>query len=174
MEGFLNPEEVLKNLNLKEDMVACDFGSGSGGWVLPLARTLTEGKIYAIDILEEPLSALKGKAEIFKIQNIETIRSDVEKKRGSTIKDNEVDLVFMTNLLFEVEDKKGVLVEGKRILKKGGKILVIDWKQEAVLGPKTGRISPDEIKDIVKKLDLKIENEFKAGDYHWGLILAKP
>src|SRR3989344_263945 len=156
MEGFLNPEEVLKNLNLKEDMVACDFGSGSGGWVLPLARTLTEGKIYAIDILEEPLSALKGKAEIFKIQNIETIRSDVEKKRGSTIKDNEVDLVFMTNLLFEVEDKKGVLVEGKRILKKGG------------------RISPDEIKDIVKKLDLKIENEFKAGDYHWGLILAKP
>ena len=170
---FLNPEEVLKKLNLKEDMVACDFGSGSGGWVLPLARILTEGKVYAIDILEEPLSALKGKAETSGIQNIKTIRSDVEKKKGSTIKDNEADLVLMTNLLFEAENKEEVLAEGKRVLKKGGRIIVIDWKKQAVLGPKTGRVSPDEIKDIAKTLDLKTEKEFEGGNYHWGLILEK-
>ncbi|PIP24588.1 MAG: hypothetical protein COX33_01180, partial [Candidatus Nealsonbacteria bacterium CG23_combo_of_CG06-09_8_20_14_all_36_125] len=50
---FLNPSEVLKQLNLKKNMVAADFGSGSGGWAFPLAKKLEEGKVYAIDILEE-------------------------------------------------------------------------------------------------------------------------
>ena len=174
MEGFLNPKEVLKKLDLKADMIAADFGSGSGGWVLPLARILTEGKIYAIDILEEPLSALKGKAEISGIKNIEIIRSDVETEKGSKIKNNEVDWVLMTNLFFEAEDKKGILEEGKRVLKKGGKILVVDWKKEAVLGPKEEGVSSGEIKEIAKELDLKLEKELETGDYHWGLVFGKP
>jgi len=120
MEGFLKPEEILKQLDLGEDMIAADFGSGSGGWALPLAQILKEGKIYAVDILEEPLSALKSRAEILKIFNIAVIRSDIETKNGSKLKDNHLDLVLITNLLFEAEDKKEVLAEGKRVLKKGG------------------------------------------------------
>mgnify|MGYP001611054209 FL=1 len=55
MNNFLNPTEILRQLELKKDMVACDFGSGSGGWAIPLAKILEEGRVYAIDILEEPL-----------------------------------------------------------------------------------------------------------------------
>ena len=105
MEGFLKPEEILKNLDLKEEMTAADFGSGSGGWVIPLAKILKEGKVYAIDILEEPLSALKGKAGISNISNIITIRADLERDNGSTLKDDSLDLVLITNLLFQAEEK---------------------------------------------------------------------
>ncbi|GAH20696.1 unnamed protein product, partial [marine sediment metagenome] len=42
-QGFLNPSEVLKQLKLKKDMIAADFGCGSGGWALPLAKKLEEG-----------------------------------------------------------------------------------------------------------------------------------
>lgn len=172
MEGFLNPQEVLKQLKLKEDMVAADFGCGSGGWVIPLAKKLEEGKIYAIDILEEPLSALRAKTKLEKIINVETIKADVEK--GVNILDDNLDLVLMTNLLFECQDKKSVLEEGKRILKKGGKILVVDWKKDAPLGPKEGRVSAENVKKIAKELNLKLEKEFEAGTYHYGLILVKP
>ena len=174
MEGFLRPEEVLKQLNLKEDMIAADFGSGSGGWALPLAKILKEGKVYAIDILEEPLSALKSRAEILGIVNIKTIRSDLETKKGSAIKNNHLDLVLMTNLLFEIEDKKEVLAEGKRVLKKGGKILVVDWKKDSSLGPKEGRVSAGEVKKIAKDLDLQSEKELDAGSYHYSLVFTKP
>lgn len=174
MEGFLKPEEVLNQLDLKEDMIAADFGSGSGGWAIPLAKILKEGKVYAIDILEEPLSALKSKAELNNISNIETIRSDLESEKGSKIKDNFLDLVLMTNLLFETENKKEVLAEGKRVLKNGGKILIVDWKPEASLGPKEGRISAEEVKKIAKDLGLKMEKEIEAGSYHYELVLAKP
>jgi len=173
MPGFLNPSEVLKQLKLRKDMIACDFGCGSGGWVIPLAKILEEGKIYGIDILEEPLSALKGRAKLEKIFNIETIQSNVEAKNGSKLSDNSCDLVLMTNLLFECDDKKIVLEEGKRVLKPGGKILVVDWIKDNPLTPEIEWVDFGQIKKIAKDLDLKIEKEFQAGLYHWGLILVK-
>ena len=172
-QGFLNPAEVLKQLKLKKGMIAADFGCGSGGWVIPLAKILEEGKIYAIDILEEPLSALKGRAKLEKILNVETVRSNVEAKNGSKLSDNSCDLVLMTNLLFECDDKKIVLEEGKRVLKPGGKILVVDWIKDNPLTPEIEWVDFSQIKKIAKDLDLKIEKEFQAGLYHWGLILVK-
>ena len=171
MEGFLNPNEVLKQLRLRKDMIAADFGSGSGGWAIPLAKKLEEGKVYAIDILEEPLSALRAKAKLEKIFNIETIKSNVEK--GSKLFNESCDLVLMTNLLFQCEDKKKVIEEGKRVLKPGGKILVVNWQPDSTMGPEKGRVSPEEVKKIAEEIDLKLEKEFEAGSYHYGLLFSK-
>ena len=171
MANFLKPAEILKKVKLKKDMTAADFGSGSGGWALALAEKIEDGKIYAIDILEEPLSALKSKARLKKIFNIETIKSDVEKT--SRLFQNSCDLILMTNLLFEVEDKEKVFKEAKKILKEKGKILIVDWKKDAPFGPSPNRVLVEDIKKLAKKLDLKVEKEFQAGLYHWGLILRK-
>lgn len=171
MPEFLDPQKILKQLELKKDMIAADFGCGSGGWAIPLAKILEEGKVYAIDILEEPLSALRGKIKLEKISNIETRRANVEK--GTTLLSNSCDLVLMTNLLFECEDKKSILVEGKRVLKKGGKILIVDWLKDNPLTPEIEWLDFEEIKKMAKELDLKLEKEFEAGSYHWGLILEK-
>jgi len=99
------------------------------------------------------------------------IKSDIEKT--SRLFPESCDLVLITNLLFEVKDKKSVLEEGKRVLKPGGKILVVDWQEKTPLGPKEGRVSPEEVKNLAKELNLKLEKEFEASLYHWGLILVK-
>ena len=174
MDDFLNPIEVLKNLELKSDMSAADFGCGSGGWALPLAKKLFDGTVYAIDILEEPLSALRGRMQLEKVSNIKPIRSNLENKNGSTLPDSSVDLVLMTNLLFQCENKKIVLEEGKRILKPRGKILVVDWKKDNPLTTEVEYVSIEEIKKIGKEISLEIEKEFEAGSYHWGLIFVRP
>ncbi len=172
MEGFLNPNKVLNNLALREDMVAVDFGCGSGGWVIPLAKRLEEGKVYAVDILEEPLSVLQSRAKLEKLSNIETIRANVE--GGTSLASNSVDLVLITNLLFQIEDKKAVFSEAKRILKKGGEILVVDWLPKVPLGPKKGRVSIDSVKKMAKDIKLKLKKEFTAGACHYGLVFTKP
>lgn len=169
--AFLNPKKVLKELKLKPDMIVADFGSGSGGWAFPLAKKLEEGKVYAIDILEEPLSALRSRASLQKIYNIETIKADIEKT--SRLFDGRCDLVLMTNLLFQIEDKKKVLEEGKRVLREGGKLLIVDWFPDALIGPKEGRVSRETVKKLAMALGLKTESEFEASIYHWGLILLK-
>lgn len=171
MTEFLNPQEVLNKLRLKKNMIACDFGCGSGGWSIPLAKILIEGKVFAIDILEEPLSALRAKLKIEKIFNVEARKANVEK--GTTLLNNSCDLVLMTNLLFECENKKKVLEEGKRILKEGGKILLVDWIKDNPLTPEIEWLDFEEIKAIAKDLDLKLEKEFKAGSYHQVLIFIK-
>lgn len=171
MQSFLNPSEILKHLKLRKGMVAADFGSGSGGWAIPLAKILEEGKVYAVDILEEPLSALRARVKIEKLFNIETRKADVEK--GVTLLSNSCDVVLMTNLLFECENKKQVLEEGKRVLKKSGKILVVDWIKDNPLTPEIEWLDFDEIKELAKDLGLELEKEFEAGLYHRGLILTK-
>ena len=168
---FLNPSEVLKQFKLKKGMVAADFGCGAGGWAIPLAKKLEEGKIYAIDILEEPLSALRAKIKLEKIFNIETIKSDVEKT--SRLISESCDLVLMTNLLFECEDKKSVLEEGKRVLKPGGKILIVDWQKDNPLTKEIEKVDFEKIKKIAKEIGLKLEKEFEAGAYHYGLVFSK-
>jgi ubiquinone/menaquinone biosynthesis C-methylase UbiE len=169
--AFLNPSKILEILDLNESFTAADFGSGSGGWVMPLAKTLKHGKVYAIDILEEPLSALKSRAKLERILNIETIRSDVEK--SSKLLANSCDLVLMTNLLFEADDKEKIITEGKRVLKKGGRLLIVDWEKDSPLGIEN-KVSPEEVKEMAEKIDFKLEKEFEAGSYHWGLLFKKP
>jgi ubiquinone/menaquinone biosynthesis C-methylase UbiE len=168
---FLNPAQTLKELTLVKDMTAVDLGCGSGGWVLPLAKILELGKVYAIDLLEAPLSALRSKAQAQKILNIETKLADIEK--GINLPSASCDIVLMTNLLFQCEDKRGVLVEAQRILRKEGQILIVDWEKDAPLGPKEERASKEEIKQISQGLGLKTNKEFKASAYHYGLVLVK-
>ena len=167
----MNPENILKELNLQNSMVVVDFGAGSGGWSLPLAKILSEGRVIAVDILEGPLSALSGKAKLAKIINIQTMAADVEK--GTKIIANSCDLVLMTNLLFQCENKKAVLEEGKRILKDGGRILFIDWKKSVSFGPRDRAVAPEEIIKIAESVGLSVERQFEASPYHYGIILSK-
>ncbi|MFA5433534.1 MAG: class I SAM-dependent methyltransferase [Candidatus Paceibacterota bacterium] len=170
-EGFLNPQQILKNISLREDMIVGDFGCGSGGWVIPLARELKTGMVYGFDILEDAISALDGKASSSGLFNVKTIVGNIEK--GVKMADEYFDLVLMTNLLFQLDDKYGAINEAKRVLKSNGIMLIIDWEKDAPIGSKEGRVSSEEIKEIVTKIGLKVEKEFKAGNFHWGLIIRK-
>jgi len=174
MVEFINPEKILDQLDLKEDTTVCEFGCGSGVFSIALAKRLKKGRVYALDILEEKLSALKNRAQIEGVSNIETILANVEKIGGSKLGDSSLDLVLIPNVLFQNEDKKVIIEEAKRITKLGGEILILDWKKESPLGPKEGRISAKDVKEIATSLDLKFKKEIEVGSYHYCLIFTKP
>ena len=171
-KGFLDPQIILKKLKLKSDLTAVDFGSGAGGWAIPLAEQLEDGKVVAIDILEEPLSALKAEMKRRNLKNIKIVKSDIESQDGSEMESESCDLVLMTNLLFQTEDKEAVLKEAKRILKKRGRILIVDWLPNLSFGPQKG-VEAKNIKRLAEKLSLKIKKEFEASSHHWAMILEK-
>lgn len=168
--SFLNPIRVLDKINLRKNFTVADFGSGSGGWVLPLARKVKEGLVYAIDVQASPLTVLKKKAKEEELFNIKTIRADVE--QGSQLSDGSCDLVLMTNVLFAVKDKKAVVKEGKRVLKEGGHLLIIDWEKESPMQV-ANPVSSAEITLMADDLDLDLVKELPAGIYHWGLVFRK-
>lgn len=171
--AFLDPEEILDKLKLQEDMIAADFGCGSGGWAIPLAGKLPHGIVYAIDAQEDPLGALMKKANLHGLDNIKKIHGDVE--RGITpIESKSCDLVLMTNLLFQIDDKKFVFKEAARILKDTGRILLVEWTLESAFGPlQERRVSQGKAKDFAKEQNFVADQEIEAGSYHYGILFSK-
>lgn len=173
MADFLNVEEVLYGLDLKEDMLGAEFGCGSALFAVQLARKLNKGKVYALDIQEEKLSALRGKLSVEKLNNVHTILCDLEADKGSTLRDNYLDIVLIPNVLFQSENRYAIISEAKRVLKSGGQLLVIDWLESGSFGPKESLVSPDEVKKIAENLNLLLIKEFITGDYHYGLLFKR-
>ena len=169
MDRFLNPDKVLNELELSSDMIAADFGCGSGGFTLALAKVLKDGLVHGLDVQESPLSYLKGCCIRENINNVKLSRCNLEKEKGSRLSDSSIDFILIANSLFQTEDKNAIISEAKRVLKREGKLLIIDWLSDLV----QNRISPEKVKKIAQELRLRLEKEFKPGNYHFGLIFEK-
>src|SRR3989344_1166436 len=137
MADFLKVEDVLTQLDIKENMLTAEFGCGSAAFAIALAKRVSQGRVYALDIQEDKLSALKGKLSIEKLNNVFPILCDLEADKGSTLPDGSLDIVLIPNVLFQAENKYAILKEASRILKSGGQLLVLDWLKPSPFGPKT-------------------------------------
>ena len=170
----MKPEEVLDNIDIEKNMKVADFGCGAGYFTIPLARRVGgNGVVYAVDVLEPALESVRGRARIFSILNIETLRGNLEKDKGSGIEAGSLDMVLLANILFQSKLKNDILKEAKRVLKKTGKIVIIEWNTDTPLGPGTGyRISKENLKDLAKEVEFVLEKEFNAGSSHYGLVFS--
>lgn len=173
--GFLNPLDTIKQLGVKKGMIIADFGCGAGYFSIPLAKLVGgEGKVFAFDVLETALESVKGRARLEGLFNIETRRCDLEKENSSGLENDSIDLVVMANILFQSDDKNGIIKEAHRILKNEGQVIIIDWKPEQPMGPKADSIvSIESIKEIAQTLGLKFLNDLSIDKYHWGVIFSK-
>ncbi len=172
--GFLHPDNIIKEFNIKQGMKIADFGCGAGYFSMSLAKTVGEdGKVYAVDVLESALESIQSKAKLQGLFNIEAIRANLEEKRGSGLDHNSIDLVLLANILFQSSKKESIIEEAKRIVKPSGKIIIIEWEKEQLMGPPEKFIvSKDKVSQIAKNNNLKEKKEFKAGKNHWGMIFT--
>jgi len=172
---MLNPEKILQELDLKENMMVAEFGCGTGHFALLLANKLKQGTVYAIDVQSGPLSAIKSKAEAKGLYNLKTIQADLERVEGSTLGDELLDLVLIPNVLFQAEAPEKIIKEAKRVVKKGERILILDWGAKADFGPKKEqRISKETVKEMAEEMGLVFEKELDAAPFHWGIVFKKP
>lgn len=173
--GFLRPEEIIQQINIRQGEKIADFGCGAGYFTIPLARLIGEdGEIYALDILETALESVQSKAKTEGIFNIKTSRCNLEELNGSKLEDSSVDLVLVANILFQSSKKIDIIKEARRVLKPKGKMVVIDWKPNQPMGPSEDLIvSKEEIEKISKDQGFELEKEFPVDKYHWGIIFKK-
>ncbi len=174
--GFAHPERNVVALGIEHGMKVADFGAGSGAYVLAMAERLEKsGKVYAVDIQKDLLRRIHNEAQARGYTNVEIVWGDLETLQGSKIADDTLDVVLISNLLFQLEDKAIVIEEGKRILKPGGRLVIIDWSESfGGLGPqKDDVVARDEAYQLVHEAGLLFQKEFPAGAHHYGLIFKK-
>jgi len=173
--GFLNPEQVIRQLNIKEGMQVADFGCGAGYFVMPMAKMVAgEGKVYALDVLDTALESVRSRAKIEGLFNIVTKRCNLETLNGSQIENNSVDLVLLSNILFQSDNKAGIIKEASRIIKENGELVIIDWNENQPLGPSKELFVPvEKIREIVEQNSLRFKQNMFIDQYHWGMIFTK-
>ena len=125
---FIKPEEIIKNFEVGPGMVVADFGSGSGHYVLAIAKKMNNlGTVYAIDIQKNLLEKIKSEADKQHLSNVEIIWADIEGKEGTKLANGILDFAVASNILFQIGDKEVLAKEIKRTLKSGGGGGGIDW-----------------------------------------------
>lgn len=175
--AFTDPLKNVAELHLREGMSVADFGAGVGHHAVEAGKRVgDQGRVYAIEVQKDLLQNIKTAAKEAKLTNIEVLWGDIETVHGTKIADNSVDAVMITNVFFQVEDDKTMLAEALRILKKGGKALIVDWTDSfGGLGPHPKDVITEQsAKRLLGEVGFAVERSFPAGDHHYGIIASKP
>ncbi|MDH4330016.1 MAG: class I SAM-dependent methyltransferase [Candidatus Moranbacteria bacterium] len=173
---FVNPKEILDKVGLNEGDKVADFGCGPGFFTLPVAEIVGgDGEVYAFDIMPQILENVTSQAKSMGITNIATKRVNLEKEKSSGLEDNSVDLVIIKNVLFQNKNKEEIIKEAHRILKDGGKILVMEWnKRNLLVGPEESlRVDKDDLDRMLIGAGFVLKEQMTAGDFHYISIANK-
>jgi len=173
---FSNPDKNIEQLGLQPGMRVADLGSGSGFYTIAAAKLVGgSGRVYSVDIQKDLLAKIKNEAGKLRLLNVEVVWGDIEKIRGTRLNDASMDAVIVSNILFQIRERDIFIQELKRIIKKGGQVLVVDWSDSfGGTGPQPENVFPSEKSRLLfEQAGFEFNREFGAGDHHYGLIFKK-
>lgn len=171
---WLPPNEVITSLEIQSGMSVADIGAGTGYFTLPIARAVgSDGKVHAVDFQTGMLDLLGKKLlEPNAPTNIPLIHGTAT---HTTLPSVCADLVFLANVWHEVDDHALVLKEAARILRKSGRMAILDWRpnvQQPPGPPIDHRISAKTVAETLKLNGWNVERSGNVGKYSY-LILAR-
>jgi len=140
------PEELVSKLDLRQADVVMDFGCGPGFYTIPLARTVA--RTIAVDVSAAMLERTASNARKNAVM-VELLRSD-----GTDLElaDESVDLIFLNHVFHEIADRSKVLREFLRILKRTGRLVIVERTRG---GPLAGKFGPPVIDATEVKRDIQ-------------------
>ncbi len=174
--SFVDPTKVVSHFHVREGDVFADFGAGSGFYMAPLSRAVGgSGTVYLCEIQKNLVDALGVKARSERLTNVRPTWCDFEKQRGTKLQDGILDAGLLSNVLFQVQNKEVALAEIARVIKKGGKLFVIDWTDSfGNMGPQPKDIVLEShARALVERTGFVVESSFPAGEHHYGLTCRR-
>jgi len=175
--ALLDAKLILAKAQIKEGMRVADLGCGtSGHFVFPAARIVgKKGVVYAVDILKTTLQNIEKRAKLENLANVQAVWTDLEIFGATKIDSGKLDVAMLINTLYQSKKRVEIIREAIRLLKKKGKLVIVEWKSSALpFGPSIdARVNKDLLKQGAGKLGMVLEEEFEAGEYHYGMVFEK-
>ena len=137
----LDPERMWQAIEPLPHGVIIDVGAGVGFLSLPVAHKFPQARIYGCDILPGMLALLQESAEAQALANITCVQMT---DTTIPLPDQHADLVMMSQVHHELAHPQALLSDCHRVLKTGGALAIIDWKdEENGKSPPAGRRVPE-------------------------------
>lgn len=175
--NFADPKANVLQMGLHEGMKVGDFGTGTGHYALAAGAIVGgSGRVYAVDVQEDVLTHVRDEAINRKLRNIETVWGDLEKAGGTLLKDHSLDAIIMSNTLFQLEKKKEAIGEMKRVLKPGGKLLIVDWAGAyGGVGPAPHHVVSEHVaEELFITGGFHKVKAFRGGPHHYSILFSAP
>ncbi len=167
----VKPRQFLLEAGLSSGQVFIDIGCGPGFFTLPAARIVgAKGLAYGVDT--EPLML----TELNKRNPPANVKCIVSKESSVPLPDNISDFLLLAHVLHEAEVKSSFILELKRLLKPGARLLILEWKKkkEAEGPPVEERLTIKEVKALVKEAGFIRIKSRSLSSSHYEVSTQKP
>lgn len=123
-DTWQQPEKVMEVIGVKAGMVIGEPGAGRGYFTFKLARKVGRtGKIYANDIVDKKLKTIKERSKKEGFKNIVTVKGELD---DPLFPRDQLDMVFMSYLLHELEKPVAFLRNLKPSLKPNATLVILE------------------------------------------------
>ena len=136
---FLEWDRILDHLHLRGDEGVLDMGCGRGAALTAVARGLTTGRVTGVDIWSKKDQSGHAKDVTLRNASIEGVGDRVQIETGDMralpYPDATFDLVVSSLAIHNIRsnaDRKRAIVEGFRVLKPGGRIVIADIRATTI------------------------------------------
>ncbi len=153
LEKLNNPERLRdippgylwEMLEMDRGGVVVEIGAGTGFFSVAFLPYAHPSRLYACDISDTMIDWMREHI----VPDHPCIMPMKVEETATALDDEIADLVFMVSLHHELEHPDLTLRETYRILKPGGKILIVDWKKQSMTeGPPVRiRCVPGQVKE---------------------------
>ncbi len=163
----LKPDILLKRLATPPGSTILDLGCGNGFFTFPAAVAMGEGMVIAADMFEPMLKLLRQRntPDNIQILLVEEVKLDIE--------DESVDAAVLISLYHEFKSPLDNLAEIRRVLKPGGKMLILDWDplSEKERGPARGhRVEKNQAMKDLEAMGFSVDTHENYTSDMWMII----
>ncbi len=158
IQALLSPERsrnvdafsILSFSELNYHDTVADIGCGPGFFTLPLAKSLFNGKLYALDNDEDMLAACRERVAPARLGNVEILKCD---EFSFPLEPGSLDGAFLAFVVQQSPDKPRFLQAVRELIHPKGWCTILEWyHKETEMGPPLERrIDPADLEMIAEE-----------------------
>lgn len=173
----LPPAKLVELLQLTGAETVIDFGAGTGMYSLPIAESLPDGTLFAVDEQQVLLDRLRRKLSEHRPAG--RVEPMLNVGNHVPLPDGAGDRILMLNVLHHIYDEPAALAEVTRLLAPGGLLVSVEFaRMERPVGPPNDHVlAVDELDAVIEGMGLKERAAYEPGEiglYHIAIVAEKP